>query len=106
MLEYNFFDSEISSNKKIIHFSSRYVFLTEHFISRRSIQSLNGNESQALHLPHEHKLRTFVSLKLYIEYLKFFWTHCFNCRCEQNELLNKSSKYRFINKTTAKVILV
>ena len=28
------------------------------------------------------------------------------CRCEQNELLNKSLKYRFVDKTNAKVILV
>ena len=28
--------------------------------------------------PHDHKLRKFVSLKLYSKYLNFYLTHCFN----------------------------
>ena len=28
--------------------------------------------------PHDNKLRKFLSLKLDFEYLKFYWTHCFN----------------------------
>ena len=57
--------------------------------------------------PHDHKLRKFLSLKLDIEYLKFYWTHWFNnlqmwTKCTPK----KSLKFWFINKTTAKVILV
>ena len=28
--------------------------------------------------PHDHKLRKFLSLKLDFEYLKVYWTNCFN----------------------------
>ena len=28
--------------------------------------------------PHDHKLRKYLSIKLDFEYLKFYWTHCFN----------------------------
>ena len=28
--------------------------------------------------PHDHKLRKYLSLKLDFEYLKLYWTHCFN----------------------------
>ena len=28
--------------------------------------------------PRDHKLRKFLSLKFDFEYLKFYWTHCFN----------------------------
>ena len=28
--------------------------------------------------PREHKLRKYLSLKSYFEYLKFYWTHCDN----------------------------
>ena len=48
---------------------------------------------------HDHKLRKFLSIKLDFEYLKFYWTHC-----DLNKMY-KSLKFRFINKTTAKVIL-
>ena len=27
---------------------------------------------------HDHKLRKFLSIKSDFEYLKFYWTHCFN----------------------------
>ena len=53
--------------------------------------------------PHDHKLRKFLSLNL-----SNFTGHTvlINCRCEPNVLLNKSLKFRFINKTTAKIIVV
>mgnify|MGYP003687876849 CR=1 FL=1 len=28
--------------------------------------------------PHDHKLRKYLSLKVNFEYLKFYWTQCFN----------------------------
>ena len=57
--------------------------------------------------PHDHKLRKYLSLKLDFVYLKFYWTHCLIiCRYEQTVLFNIFLTFWFINKTTAKVILV
>ena len=57
--------------------------------------------------PYDHKLRKFLSLKLNFEYLKFYCTNCLNyLQMWKNCFLKQIFKISFINKTTAKVILV
>ena len=57
--------------------------------------------------PHDHKLRKFLSLKLGFDYLKFYWTHCFNnLQMRTKCALKQIFKIWFINKTTAKIFLV
>ena len=66
--------------------------------------SLNTNLSMICQAPGPKTEKIFKSK---IEYLKFYWTHCFhNMQMWRNCTLIQSLKCRFINKTTAKVILV
>ena len=54
----------------------------------------------------DHKMRKFLSLILILNISNFIGhTVLIICSCQQNVLLNKSLKFRFINKTTTKVIL-
>ena len=55
--------------------------------------------------PHDHKLRKYLSLKLDFEYLKFYWTQCFN-NFQIRTNCTYFEKFWFINKTNAKVTLV
>ena len=53
---------------------------------------LQSDQIIAENRPHDHKLGKYVGLKLDFEYLKFYWTHCFNnlyiiCRYKQIVLL-------------------
>ena len=84
------------------------------YVSSRCIVKLRGlvqhetcSPRNTLSWPHDHKLRKFLSLNQILKISNSTeLTVLINCRCAQNVLLNKSSNFRFINKTTAKGILV